>query len=380
MKLVVALSLLGSTAAFFAPAPHARATVRMSATPFGDYKFRPISEDVVSREMGRRYAKDQDDYAKCDVVIVGAGSAGLCAAYELSKFPEVRPRSLFQRARGHLCGSLIPSTCVKMCMSYSSCPQISVALVEQSVSPGGGAWLGGQLMSPMVVRKPADKFLDEIGVPYEEALLPVEGEEHGSTHVVVRHAALFTSTVLSKVTAAKNIKLFNAVSVEDLIVKQPKGEDRKRVAGVVTNWATVTLFGHDTQSCMDPNTISAPVVIGSTGHDGPLGGSIVKRLAKLGLLDNDDMTGMGALDMNTAEDGVVAGTREVVPGLILAGMEVAESNGAARMGPTFGAMMISGRKAAYLALDSLGVDYTSRAPADAFGIDMAKLEQAVRSR
>jgi len=345
MKLVVALSLLGSTAAFFAPAPHARATVRMSATPFGDYKFRPISEDVVSREMGRRYAKDQDDYAKCDVVIVGAGSAGLCAAYELSKFPE-----------------------------------ISVALVEQSVSPGGGAWLGGQLMSPMVVRKPADKFLDEIGVPYEEALLPVEGEEHGSTHVVVRHAALFTSTVLSKVTAAKNIKLFNAVSVEDLIVKQPKGEDRKRVAGVVTNWATVTLFGHDTQSCMDPNTISAPVVIGSTGHDGPLGGSIVKRLAKLGLLDNDDMTGMGALDMNTAEDGVVAGTREVVPGLILAGMEVAESNGAARMGPTFGAMMISGRKAAYLALDSLGVDYTSRAPADAFDIQKAKLEQAVRSR
>ena len=125
-------------------------------------------------------------------------------------------------------------------MSYSSCPQISVALVEQSVSPGGGAWLGGQLMSPMVVRKPADEFLDEIGVPYTEALLTVDGTEHGSTHVVVKHAALFTATVLTKVLQADNIKLFNAVSVEDLIVKQdPDGQEGERcVAGVVTNWAT----------------------------------------------------------------------------------------------------------------------------------------------
>ena len=80
------------------------ASLRSSATPFDGYKFRPIEEHVVSREMGRRYSKDVDDYAKCDVVIVGAGSAGLSCAYELSKFPEVK-----------------------------------VALVEQSVSPGGGA-------------------------------------------------------------------------------------------------------------------------------------------------------------------------------------------------------------------------------------------------
>lgn len=328
------LIALGSTSAIALNSrPAAQVSARRSsATPFDGYKFRPIEEHVVSREMGRRYSKDVDDYAKCDVVIVGAGSAGLSCAYELSKFPEVK-----------------------------------VALVEQSVSPGGGAWLGGQLMSPMVVRKPAHEFLDEIGVPYEEALLTVEGTEHGSTHVVVKHAALFTSTVLSKVLQADNIKLFNAVSVEDLIVKRdPHGQEGERcVAGVVTNWATVTLFGHDTQSCMDPNTISSKVVIGATGHDGPLGASVVKRLAKLGLLDKDNlnkdssnMLGMGALDMNTAEDGVVEGTRELAPGIILTGMEVAESNGAARMGPTFGAMMISGRKAAYLALNKLDVDWS----------------------
>lgn len=34
--------------------------------------------------------------------------------------------------------------------------------------------------------------------------------------VVVKHASLFTSTLLSKVLAAPNIKLFNATAVEDL--------------------------------------------------------------------------------------------------------------------------------------------------------------------
>jgi thiamine thiazole synthase len=59
------------------------------------------------------------------------------------------------------------------------------------VAPGGGAWLGGQLMSPMVVSgKPAKEFLDELDIPYEE-------EDPG--FVVVKHAALFTSTLLSKV-------------------------------------------------------------------------------------------------------------------------------------------------------------------------------------
>ena len=123
----------------------------------------------------------------------------------------------------------------------------------------GGAWLGGQLFSGMVVRKPAHEFLTEIGVAFED-----EGD-----YVVVKHAALVTSTLLARVIAAPNVKLFNATAVEDLIVRET--EDRgKHVAGVVTNWALVTL-NHDTQSCMDPNVLEAKVVVSSTGHDGPMG-------------------------------------------------------------------------------------------------------------
>ena len=203
-------------------------------------------------------------------------------------------------------------------------------------------------MTPMVVRKPADRFLTELGVPFED-----EGP-----FVVVKHAALFTSTILSRVLALPNVVLFNATAVEDLIVRpdplapaasdQPQAQtgmqtQGQRVAGVVTNWTLVAL-NHDTQSCMDPNVITAPVVVSATGHDGPMGAFSAKRLVSMGLLK--ELGNMRGLDMNRAEPAVVNQTREVAPGLIMAGMELSEHDGSNRMGPTFGAMIGSGVKAA----------------------------------
>lgn len=104
--------------------PHAGgARVSMSAAsppPYNlsSFTFQPIKESIVSREMTRRYMTDMVTHADTDVVIVGAGSAGLSCAYELSKNPSVQ-----------------------------------IAIVEQSVSPGGGAWLGGQLFSAMVTHQ-----------------------------------------------------------------------------------------------------------------------------------------------------------------------------------------------------------------------------------
>eukprot|EP00607_Mallomonas_marina_P007219 CAMPEP_0182416736 /NCGR_PEP_ID=MMETSP1167-20130531/1096_1 /TAXON_ID=2988 /ORGANISM="Mallomonas Sp, Strain CCMP3275" /LENGTH=268 /DNA_ID=CAMNT_0024589763 /DNA_START=173 /DNA_END=979 /DNA_ORIENTATION=+ len=250
--------------------------------------------------MTTRYFQDMHDLAEADVIISGAGSAGLSAAYELSKHKDLK-----------------------------------VAIIEQSVSPGGGAWLGGQLFSAMVIRKPAHEILDEIGVPYDD-----KGD-----YVVVPHAATLTSTLLSKVMLSGRVKLFNATAVEDIIIKNG------RVGGVVTNWAMVTRFGHDTQSCMDPNVLESKILISACGHDGPFGASGVKRLQSLGLVST--LPGMGALDMNSAEDAIVHSTREVVPGMILAGMEVAELDGSPRMGPTFGAMFVSGIKAGKLAVEAV---------------------------
>ncbi|TFK27711.1 hypothetical protein FA15DRAFT_754098 [Coprinopsis marcescibilis] len=94
---------------------------------------------------------------------------------------------------------------------------------------------------------------------------------------------------------------------------------------------------HDMQSCMDPSTITAPVVISATGHDGPMGAFSAKRLVSTGLLK--ELGNMRGLDMNRAEPAIVNGTREVVPGIILTGMELSEHDGSNRMGLTFGAMI-----------------------------------------
>jgi thiamine thiazole synthase len=99
---------------------------------------------------------------------------------------------------------------------------------------------------------------------------------------------------------------------------------------------------------MDPNTINAPLVISTTGHDGPFGAFSVKRLVSMQQIEK--LGGMRGLDMRTAEDAIVKRTREVVKGLVVGGMELSEVDGANRMGPTFGAMVLSGVKAAEEAL------------------------------
>jgi thiamine thiazole synthase len=120
----------------------------------------------------------------------------------------------------------------------------------------------------MVIRKPAHEFLDELGIAYDDC----------GDFVVAKHSALVTSTLLAKVLAAPNVKLFNATAVEDLIVKESEERGGKYVAGVVTNWTLVSL-NHDTQSCMDPNVMEAKVVVSSTGHDGPMGATGVYLLS-----------------------------------------------------------------------------------------------------
>ncbi|OIP26287.1 MAG: hypothetical protein AUK39_05100 [Dehalococcoidia bacterium CG2_30_46_19] len=54
-----------------------------------------------------------------------------------------------------------------------------------------------------------------------------------------------------------------------------------------------------------------------------------------------------------AEKQVVKNTKEVYPGLIVAGMAASAVFGLPRMGPIFGGMLLSGRRAAELAIELL---------------------------
>jgi thiamine thiazole synthase len=88
------------------------------------------------------------------------------------------------------------------------------------------------------------------------------------------------------------------------------------------------------------------VVIDGTGHDA----EVVAALERRGILKTK---GFGAMWVERSEDAVVEHTGEVHPGLIVMGMAVSTVYGLPRMGPTFGAMLLSGKRAAEVALDLL---------------------------
>ena len=61
----------------------------------------------------------------------------------------------------------------------------------------------------------------------------------------------------------------------------------------------------------------------------------------------------GFMDVEKAETGVVEKTGEFYPGLFVTGMSVCAVYGIPRMGPIFGGMLKSGKKAAQMIIEKL---------------------------
>ena len=92
-------------------------------------------------------------------------------------------------------------------------------------------------------------------------------------------------------------------------------------------------------TCVDPIAIESKLVVDATGHEACVANSLAKRnLLKI--------EGFGGMWVEKSEDMLVERTGEVHPGLVVTGMAVATVFGIPRMGPTFGGMLLSGKKAA----------------------------------
>jgi thiamine thiazole synthase len=247
--------------------------------------FADLREVEITRAIANEFHEVLIDRSDSDVIIIGAGPAGLTASRELS-----------------LLG-------------------FKVLVIEQNNYLGGGYWLGGYMMNPVTVRAPAQKIWDELGIPYKqisEGLFLTPGP----------HA-------VSKLIAAAcdaGVKFLQLTKFDDLVLKHG------RVAGVVVNWMPVSALPRNI-TCVDPIALEAKMVIDASGHDSVA----VKRLVDRKLVE---WKGMDPMWIDDGENRVVYKTGELYPGLVISGMSVTETFGLARMGPTYGSMLLSGKKAA----------------------------------
>jgi thiamine thiazole synthase len=254
--------------------------------------FSKISEKQVTRAIVSEFIKEFEDHIENDVTVIGGGPCGLVAAMEFAK-------------RGE-----------------------KTLLIESNNYLGGGFWIGGYLMNKVTIRAPAQVILDEIGAPYKEV-------EEGLYVADGPHAC-------SKLVAAAcdaGVKVLNMTQFDDVVIKED------RVCGVVINWTPVSALPRAI-TCVDPVGIGSELVVDATGHDAV----VVRSLQKRGLVE---IKGFGPMWVEESEDAVVEHTREVYPGLIVAGMAAATTFGLPRMGPTFGGMLLSGKRAAEITVEML---------------------------
>jgi len=254
--------------------------------------FSQVSEKDVTKAIVSEFAKEFEEHIDNDVIIIGAGPSGLVAATEFAKQGQ------------------------------------KTLLIESNNYLGGGFWIGGYLMNKVTVRAPAQRILDEIGAPYKQASegLFVADGPHACSKLI---AAACDACV----------KVLNMTKFEDVVVR------KNRVCGVVINWTPVSALPRAI-TCVDPVAIESKLVVDATGHDAV----VVRSLEKRGLVD---IKGCGAMWVEESEDAVVENTTEVFPGLIVTGMATATTFGLPRMGPTFGGMLLSGKRAAEVTIEIL---------------------------
>ncbi len=255
--------------------------------------FAPVGETEITRAIVDEFTKQFHEYVESDCLIVGGGPSGLILGAEVAK-------------KGK-----------------------KVLIVERNNYLGGGFWLGGYLMNKVTVRGPAQEIFSELGVPFDEV----------SQGLYVADGPHACSKLIAAACDA-GVKFANMTIFDDVVLRE-----NNRVAGAVINWTAVQALPRQI-SCVDPVALVSKMVVDATGHDA----CVVKKLEERGLAKT---RGFGAMWVEQSEDLIIEHTGEAHPGLVVVGMAVSTTYGLPRMGPTFGAMLLSGKRGAETVLSKL---------------------------
>ncbi|GAH90940.1 unnamed protein product, partial [marine sediment metagenome] len=134
------------------------------------------------------------------------------------------------------------------------------------------------------------------------------------------------------------------ISVVDVVIREAD-----RVSGLVLNWSPVSMANLH----IDPLAIRSKLVIDATGHDCEICRLVTEKVGGKLRTTTGKIIGEKSMWAEVAEKKVPENTKEVYPGLIVAGMAATAVFGSPRMGPIFGGMLLSGKKAAKLAIELL---------------------------
>ncbi|WP_048158173.1 sulfide-dependent adenosine diphosphate thiazole synthase [Methanosarcina sp. Kolksee] len=255
-----------------------------------------LDEVIITRAIFDEYSKTFLDYTEVDVALIGGGPANLVAAKYLAE------------------------------------AGAKVAIYEQKLSLGGGMWAGGMMFPRIVLQEEACRILDDFGIRYKEY----------QPGYYVANSVESVGKLIAGATSA-GAEVFNLVSFEDVMIRE-----NDRVTGIVINWGPVTAQ----RLHVDPLMIRTKLVIDGTGHEAVVCNTILRKIpnAKIGNLGK---LGEKPMWSEVGERLAVDATKEIYPGLIVAGMAANAATCSPRMGPVFGGMLLSGEKAAKLALEKL---------------------------
>ncbi|OIO35871.1 MAG: ribose 1,5-bisphosphate isomerase [bacterium (Candidatus Ratteibacteria) CG_4_10_14_3_um_filter_41_18] len=255
-----------------------------------------LDDVLISKAITEEFTQDFLKFMEVDVAIVGAGPSGMVTGYYLAKKKK------------------------------------KVVIFERKLSVGGGMWGGGMMFNKIVVQEEAKPILKEIGVNLKE---------YKKAYYVAD--AIETVSTLSSKAVKKGVKIFNLISVEDVMIR------KERVAGLVLNWTAVEMANLH----VDPLTVRSKFVVDSTGHSAEVANIILKKMGRKLLTKTGELLGEKSMWAEMGEKFIVGNSKEIYPGLYVAGMAANAVFGAPRMGPIFGGMLLSGKRVAELLLERL---------------------------